>query len=116
MKPFLIAAISTLLCFHAGAAAAAVPEFGTRDGELACVGLVGVGLTGASRSQPSYPNVVTAVAMAEGFYLGRLSKVDPNATKQDVDAAVAKLSLDEKNAYLGACLKQAAELMKPTLG
>lgn len=116
MKPPLVAAIATLLCSHAGAAAAAVPEFGTRDGELACVGLMETGLAGASRSQPSYPKVVGAIAMALGFYLGRLSKIDPNATKQDIDAAVASLPLDEKNAYIKACLKKASELMTPTLG
>lgn len=115
MKTFKIAAAALILCFHPMSASAAAPQFGTTEGELACVGLVGLGLAGAGASQPPVPQVVIAMSMGLGFYLGRLTKVDPKATKQDVDRVLTKLTLEEKNTYVNVCVKKAAELMGPTL-
>lgn len=115
MKTFKAAAAALMLCFQPAVASASVPEFGATEGELGCVGLMGIGLAGAGASQPPVPRVVGAMAMALGFYLGRLTKVDPKATKQDVDRVLTKLTLEEKNTYVNLCVKKAAELMGPTL-
>ena len=110
----IIAALA--LCFHPTGVSAAVPQFGTPDGERACAGLMGVGLAGAGSSQPPVPRVVNTIAIALGFYLGRLSKIDPGVKKQDIDRAVAKLTVEEKNTYANLCIKKAGELMGPVLG
>lgn len=89
----------------ATASQAAVPEYGSRPGELACAGLVGYAFRGASASQPPNPQVVTATAAAYGFYMGRLSKLSPAATKTEVNQVLEKLSLEEKNTYGNLCLK-----------
>jgi len=115
MKRLKAGAIALILCLHAPPARTAVPEFGTPEGELSCVALVGVAVTGAEALQPPKPGLVQAMAIAFGFYLGRLSKVDPDATKQDVDRAMAKLTLEDQNSYVNLCLKKAGELMGPTL-
>jgi hypothetical protein len=93
------------------AARAAVPEYGTRDGELACTGLLDYAFRGASASKSPVPEVVTAITAAFSFYIGRLSKADPAATRQDALQAVEKLSLEEKNAYGTVCMKKSAEIM-----
>ncbi|MDO9429788.1 MAG: hypothetical protein Q7T84_00660 [Phenylobacterium sp.] len=115
MEKLKAAAAALILCFQPAGVSAAVPEFGTTEGELGCVGLMGIGLAGAGASQPPVPQVVGAMAMALGFYLGRLTKVDPKATKQDVDRVLTELTLEEKNTYVNVCIKKAAELMRPTL-
>lgn len=108
--------VVVLVCLQSTSALAAVPKYGTPDGELACVGLMGVGLAAAGAAQPPEPRVVNAIAMALGFYLGRVSKSRPGAKKQEIETALAKLTLEEKNAYANECLKNAADLMTPTLG
>jgi hypothetical protein len=107
----LFTAVAVAVALQAGSASAAVPEFGSPEGELACFGLVNLGLAGASASKPAQPQIVSAMAMALGFYLGRLSKIDPNATMANVDAALGKLTLEEKNVYANQCLKKASQLM-----
>ena len=103
------------LVLSAQPAEAAVPEFGTREGDLACAGLVDLGFKGALASKPPVAQVVVAVGLAYGFYIGRVSKLEPRATKDDIKAAVESLSLEDKNTYANACLKNAGELMKPHL-
>jgi hypothetical protein len=108
-----VVATTLILYFQSSAAPGAVPEFGTREGELACAGLVELAYQGAQASKPSVPQVVLATAMAVGFYAGRLSEVDSKATKRDIDQALARLTLDEKNNYANACIKKAADLIGP---
>ena len=115
MRRWAMLGLAAALAGASGAEAAA-PDAGTRDGELACVGLMSLGLAGASASDPSYPKVVAAMAMALGYHLGRLSKSAPTPSKAQVDAAMARLSLEEKNTYGNQCLKQAASGMQPVLG
>lgn len=115
MKTFKAGAVALILCSQPASVSASAPQFGTKDGELGCVGLVSLGLAGAGASQPPVPQVVVAMSMALGFYVGRLTKVDPKATKQDVEGVLAKLTLEEKNAYVNVCVKKAAELMGPAL-
>lgn len=114
MKALKASVAALILCVPPASVSAAVPVFGTTEGELGCVGLVGLGLAGAGASQPPVPRVVGAMTMAFGFYLGRLSKADPTASKQDVDRVLAKLTLEEKNTYVNTCIKKAGELMKPS--
>lgn len=115
MKTFKVGVAALILGIQPASASAAVPQFGTAEGELGCVGLVGLGLAGAGASQPPVPQVVAAMSMALGFYLGRLTKVVPKATKQDVDRVLTKLTLEEKNTYVNVCVKKAAELMGPAM-
>ena len=112
----LKAVVAAVACLQSTSALAAVPQFGTPNGELACVGLMGVGLAAAGAAQPPELRVVNAIAIALGFYLGRLSKSGPGAKKQDIDRVLAQLTLEEKNTYANQCLKKAADLMTPTLG
>lgn len=109
-------ATAALLLGSAASAEAAVPAFGTKDGELACVGLMEIGFRGATAAKPQVPQAVVSLAIAYAFYIGRLSVAAPNATKQDIAAALAKLSLEDKNAYVSVCLKKASEGMEPHLG
>lgn len=104
-----------LLSCQATAAAAAVPNLGTREGELTCLGLVGLGFRGAVASKPQEPKVVTTAAVAYSYYIGRLSVVAPTATGQEIDTALAKLTLEEKNSFVETCLKKAAESLAPHL-
>ncbi len=115
MKTLKAGAAGLLLCFQPIDVSAAVPQFGTVEGELGCVGVVGLGLAGAGAAQPPVPRVVVAMSMALGFYLGRLSKVDPKATKRDVDGVLNKLTVEEKNTYVNVCVKKSAELMGPAM-
>lgn len=112
LKACAIGISLSLVSSHAWAA----PEFGAREGDLACLGLLGMGLAGASASQPAEPSVVAALSMAFGFYLGRASKLEPKAGKLEVDGAINKLTLEEKNAYANLCLRKASELMAPIAG
>jgi hypothetical protein len=115
MKKLQAGVAALALCFLTTTASAAIPVFGTKESELACVGLVGMALSGASTSKAPEPKAVTALSIALGFYLGRVSKVDPKAGKQDVDRELAKLSNEEKNTHGNACIKKAIEQMGPTL-
>lgn len=114
MKKFTVVAVLTL-GLHSTSAMAAAPQFGTRDGELACAGLMAVGLAAASASKPPEQRVVNAIAMALGFYVGRLSRSEPGAKKQDIQQAMGKLTPEEKGAYANQCLEKAGDLMTPTL-
>lgn len=116
MTTLKAAIVALIMCFPPVSASAAVPQFGTTEGELGCVGLLGLGLASASAAQPPDQKKVGAMVMALGFYLGRLTKVDPKATKQDIGRVLTKLTLEEKNTYGNVCVRKAAELMEPTLG
>lgn len=112
----LIAAAALLVGCYAATASAAVPEFGTKEGELACTGLMALGFEGATTSQPQDPKAVVSIAIAYSFYIGRLSKAAPNATRPETETAASRLTLEEKNAYVAVCLKKASEAIGPHLG
>lgn len=116
MKKKLIAAAALLVGCYAATASAAVPEFGTKEGELACTGLMAMGFQGATASQPQKPQAVVSIAIAYSFYIGRLSVAAPNATKPQTESAASKLTLEEENTYVAVCLKKASEAIGPHLG
>ena len=74
----LIAALA--LSCQAAAASAAVPQFGSKEGDLTCLGLVGLGFRGSIAAKPQDPKMVTTAAVAYSYYLGRLSVAAPNAS------------------------------------
>lgn len=109
----LIAALA--LSCQAAAASAAVPQFGSKEGDLTCLGLVGLGFRGSIAAKPQDPKMVTTAAVAYSYYIGRLSVAAPTATGADIDAALAKLSTEEKNSFVDTCVKKAAETLTPHL-
>lgn len=113
LKTLTALLIGASLVLTTGQAFAAMPDPDSRDGELVCAGLTAFGFMGAQRSQPPVPQAVAAMTMAYGFRLGRLSQLQPPATKAEVDAAVGKLSLEEKNIAINACMKATAQKMAP---
>lgn len=113
MKRLLTAA--ALVALMHGPAAAAVPEIDSPEGHLACAGLVGLGFYGATASKPPVMEVVAPVGIAYGFYLGRVHQANPAASKKDIDQALAKLTLAEKNTLANACMKRASALLGPVL-
>lgn len=110
-KHLVLAAAAVSLALGWSAASAAAPEFGTREGELACVALMGVGVLGARDAKPVVPQFVDALTAAHDFYVGRLSKVDPDATRQDAARIVQNLTPAERQDYAAVCVERAAEVL-----
>lgn len=108
----LLAAAALAFC-GPSIANAAVPEFGTRQSDLACVGLMKIAVNGAMASKPQVPEVMLATTAAYSLYVGRLSRSDPSATKAAIAQAVDQLTLQEKNVQVNACMQKAAEIMRP---
>ncbi|HEY9234294.1 MULTISPECIES: hypothetical protein [Phenylobacterium] len=96
----------------AGAAEAASPRFGTREGDLGCAGLLAVAYEGAKASAKPQEQVLSATIAAYGVYIGRLSATSGPITRQAMGQVVDKMSNEERNAFGRACLARAGELLK----
>lgn len=110
MKTLVAMAVLVLGC-GSTTAEAAVPTFGGRDGDLTCVGLLDHAFRAVAGAKPQKPDIVVAMTAAYSFYIGRLSKADPSATKADAQGAIGKLTPEEKNAYSGTCMTKAAQAL-----
>lgn len=108
----LLAAAALAFCVPP-TAIAAVPEFGTRQSDLACTGLLRVAVRGAMAAKPQAPEVVVATTAAYSLYIRRLSKAEPPVAQADIAKAVDQLTLEEKNAQVNTCMKKAADIMAP---
>lgn len=113
LKTLTILLVNASMALATGPAFAAIPDLDSREGELVCTGLTEVGFMGAQQSQPPVPDVVLTMTMAYGFRMGRLSQLQPPATKAEIHAALGKLSLEEKNVAINACMKATAQKMAP---
>jgi len=103
-------ALAASLC--AGAAAAATPQYGTRDGDLACAGLLAIAYEGVNASPDKKEQLLVATMSAYGVYIGRLSKSGSATTKPAIGAVVDKMSNEEKTAFGRICLTKAADLLR----
>jgi hypothetical protein len=99
-----------LACCWTTQASAALPEFGTREGELACAALFDMAYQGAKQSAPD-PSIAAAAAAAWGIYVGRLSKEQQPATGREAQAVLRKLSVEEMDAYMQVCKAKASEIL-----
>jgi hypothetical protein len=109
MKPLLTFILIAAL--QVNSALAAVPEVGSREGDLACVGLIDIGYQGAKQSGAP-TDVQSALMGAYGMYLGRLSKEAKRGDHKEVEEVLGRLSLEEKNSAIAACMKNAAQIME----
>lgn len=110
-----IAASLLALTALAGPAAAAPPQYGTPQGELACAGLLDLAFRSSSTAAKPDPKTVTVTAMAFSFFVGRVNQSQPRATPAEIKAAAVKLSTEDRNTYGNLCLKKAGEAMSPLL-
>ena len=106
----LSGALAASLC--AGAASAATPAYGTRDGDLACAGLLAIAYEGVNASTEKNQQLLVATISAYGVYIGRLSKSGGAPTKAAIGTVVDKMSNEEKTAFGRVCLTKAADLLR----
>ena len=96
----------------ANAAFAVTPKYDTRDGDLACAGLLAIAYEGVNASPEKNQQLLVATISAYGVYIGRLSKSGGAPTKAAIGAVVDKMSNEDKTAFGRVCLTKAADLLR----